>query len=218
MAKVAMGLALALGLTSFILSQESPTYYLNLREPIYFVVDPSFSTGCDGDTDVCVKKRLDVFRAGLDDWFKHFPKRFRPKTIIVFSPEEMPLRAVNFPISLQIKENGCVLGVPPTKYFGCYLTDSGSPRIIFNDPGQITTPTSAHEFGHALGLNHRDTYSIMSWGKGNKVLPIDMNDLCNLHQECPPHDETWCEGTFYDSCRCPSESFEASEESKRVCE
>ena len=40
------------------------------------------------------------------------------------------------------------------------------------------------------------------------VLPVDITLLCQMHDECPAYNDTWCEGSFYDELRCPSSSFE----------
>lgn len=189
---------------------------INLREPIYFVVEYSFYKDCDHVLEnSCLDDRLATFTAGINDWFGHFAKASRPKAIIVFSTDEIPVYARNPPIYLQIEDDGCIVDGSVRR--ACYM--QGPPtRIIFDNPENIDVPTSAHEIGHALGLDHRPSDSIMSYRDRNIVQPIDIITLCELHKECPPHDTTWCEGSFYSNCRCPSISFEKSEEGNRVCE
>lgn len=209
--------------------------YQNLNEPIYLVLEESLWANCDNyvrTTSACRKDIESFIQAGVDDWFKHFDKSYRPKAVIVFSLEDVPADTVNRPIHVSMKKNGCFFkdktnnDDPAIGHPACFSLDSGYPEIVLSESGAFTIPTAAHEFGHALGLSHpssESTFSIMSpHGRGNRVLPIDMITLCTLHDECPPHDETWCEGTFYGKCRCPSESFEDGEakrkEQKLVCE
>ncbi|OGH92608.1 MAG: hypothetical protein A2534_00165 [Candidatus Magasanikbacteria bacterium RIFOXYD2_FULL_39_9] len=188
---------------------------INLNEPIYFVVDYSFFKDCDHTPeDTCLSDRLVIFTAGIDDWFNHFAEVSRPKAVIVFSVDDVPENAANTPIYLQIEDNGCI--VEGSVRRACYM--GGTPaKIIFDNPENIDVPTSAHEIGHALGLDHRPSDSIMSYRDRNIVQPIDIITLCEQNNTCPPHDTVWCKGSFYNSCRCPSTSFEASEEG-RVCE
>ncbi len=189
-------------------------YYQNLKEPIYLVLEDSLWTDCNKRTasPTCRQDREATFRAGADEWFKHFDELHRPKAVFVSSADDVPTDAINKPIHLSMKDSGCILGQEKTKDPACFFSGPDYPKIVFAESAAFTIPTMAHEFGHALWLNHRDTFSIMNPnGKGNRVLPIDMITLCALHDECPPHDETWCEGTFSDKCRCPSASFADSE-------
>lgn len=206
-------------------------HYLDLREPIYLVLEESLWSECDNylrSTADCQNDVEVAVRAGIDDWSKHFYKPYQPDVVIVFSQEDVLADTVNTPIHLSMEEgvcdeiilqkkiDSCASASNKTEFAACYIVNSNSVKIIFNDQTAIRGPTMAHEFGHALGLDHRlTTFSIMSYGKGNRVLPIDMITMCELHKECPPHDETWCEGSFFDSCRCPSDSFEDGE-AKRV--
>ncbi len=204
------------------------TNYQNLHEIIYLMLDPSLWVDCDKNPATsrsCRQDRELIIVAGTTEWFKHFPETYRPRAKIVFSLDEVPADAVNRPIHVIMDTNGCNLA-DNEQHPACFSLDSGYPKIVFAESGAFTIPTAAHEFGHSLGLNHpgnESTFSIMSpHGRGNMVLPIDMVTLCALHSECPPHDETWCEGTFYNECRCPSESFEDSETKhkteKLICE
>ncbi len=221
--KFVVGLMLTFSLTSFLMPRKSTIPYIDLRQPIYFVVDQSFVADCeasDKNVIMCLLERVAIFKMGLDDWFKHFAEGSRPKAIITFSSELVPVNAANTPIHLEIKEGGCVSN--GTRHGACYAVEDGLIKIIFDRPQEITIPTSAHEFGHALGLQHKPNNSIMSYRVKNIVQPIDIMTLCALHQEYPPHDATWCEGSFYNSCLCPSESFESGDnknsENHRVCE
>lgn len=191
--------------------------YQNLRGPIYLVLEPSLFKDCDKNpatASTCRQGREFIFEAGINDWFKHFAESDRPEAKIVYSPEEVPANSVNRPIHVSMDENGCHLE-DKEQHPACFYSDSQYPKIVLTESAAFTIPTASHEIGHAFGLNHPEdekTYSIMSpHGKGNRVLPIDMVTLCALHNECPPHDETWCKGAFYDKCRCPSESFADSE-------
>lgn len=189
--------------------------YMKLDEPVYLVVTPSFSVGCENDVvgyEACRANRILKVKNGANEWFKHFDEATtRPQVVIVDSREELPPNPVNEVVYLKVEHNSCW---SEGKYHhACFYYEYGeSPELRFDGPADIIPNLIAHEFGHMLGLDHDDvaegTYSIMSPSVQTYVLPTDIDLLCEMHAECPPHKNVWCEGEFYDPCRCPSASFE----------
>ena len=217
----------ALGFLVFILSFNRSSYtaakkdprYISLQKPIYLVADPSFWTVCAKHpalAKTCRSVVTQIVRDGINSWLKHFNADKRPELVIVDSSKDVPALA-NTPIHLRIIKNGCVLedGAHPA----CYRTDMDVLQaIVFSEPNSISTRLVTHEFGHALGriYTHNDMpkgkYSVMSYNlPSGYVLPLDIQIMCATHTECPPHEDTWCEGGFFDKCRCPSTSYEEGE-------
>lgn len=193
--------------------------YLNLRKPIYLVTDPSFWSACENDPagyENCRALRIEQVSAGVNDWFKHFDAADRPRVTILYSKADLPSYPSNDPIYLKIKPGGCRTDGDKFNPPACYEHTPFSPlAIIFDSPEEIE-PHFAHEFGHALGRDHDDmpkgVYSVMSYKLDSSyVLPVDIQIMCEAHHECPPHEDTWCVGGFWDECRCPSASYEEGE-------
>jgi len=191
--------------------------YMNLRQPIYMITDHSFFAGCEEDANgpaACKEWRILQVKRGVSDWFEHFDEPTRPQVIIVASNGDIPDDSENTPIHLQIQSGYCndSDGAHPACYHYSYDSE---PSIVFDSHVNIDPFLSAHEFGHALGRDNDDTPekvgSVMSYSIPTYVLPIDIQMLCELHDECPSHEDTWCEGGFIDPCRCPSASFEEGE-------
>lgn len=188
--------------------------YLDLGEPIYMVTDQSFWSGCEADPagyETCRANRIENVNRGIREWFSHFDEATRPQVVIVYTKEELPPNRVNEVIYLKIKQDGC--WKDGKNHSACYRTSpDSSPTIVFDASVGIIPFIAAHEFGHALGRGHEDApadvYSVMSYTLPSQVVPVDMDLLCQIHGECPPHENTWCKGGFYDRCRCPSASFE----------
>ena len=161
--------------------------------------------------EVCRAVRVQQVENGVNEWFKHFDLATQPQVVIVYSKEELPPNLVNKVINIKVKSGGCF---SDGKYHqGCFRYAYGkTPEIVFDNSTGIMPFLVAHEFGHALGRDHDDTakdvYSIMSYTLQSYVVPVDIDLLCEMHSECPPHENVWCEGGFYDPCRCPSASFE----------
>ena len=189
--------------------------YYDLRHPIYIETDESFWSGCEADPaseEACHTFRVNRINDGIYDWFRHFDEATRPQAIVVGSKAELPADRINKRvIILRIEAGGCGKGNS-----ACYSSGLFWPtEIVFDDPKFIFSSVIAHEFGHVLGLvEHHDTqdeiYSIMLpvVEDMDYVLPVDIELLCRIHTECPPHEDTWCEGGFYDECLCPSASYE----------
>lgn len=197
---------------------------IDLREPIYLVIDKSFFSGCEYDPEKeedCRKTRIKAINDGADDWFEHFNPTTRPKVVIVYSKADLPFSPINNPIYVKLEEKTCGLTSLENTAAACYRAlKPYTPMIIFNTANDITSGIFAHELGHALGRSgkHNDVpknvYSVMSYPPldSNRVLPIDIKILCEMHPECPPHEDTWCEGGFWDKDLCPSSSYEEGEE------
>ena len=194
----------------------------DLTERFYMVTAPSFSAGCENDPagyEVCYAGRIKMVRNGVNEWFKHFDEATRPQLFIVGSEDELPSDLANPVIHLKVEHNGC--WADGKYHMACYHWEPGeSPEIRFDASADIMLDLVpflipslvAHEFGHALGLEHNDipegTNSVMSPSVQSYVLPTDIDLLCAIHAECPPHENVWCEGGFFDPCRCPSSTFE----------
>jgi hypothetical protein len=180
------------------------------------VTDPSFWVGCQDDAmgyEGCRERRINWVNKGADQWFSHFDEAFRPHVEVLYSTDDLPSDQVNEIIYLSVSSGFCGAKDDGKNYIACYRTGFGSPKIVFDDPLYIAPVVTAHELGHAFGRGHNDTsdgaYSVMSYEfKSLYVLPIDMDLMCSMHGDCPPHENTWCEGSFYDPCRCPSASYE----------
>ena len=208
-----------------IISRGCATADIDLREPIYLVIDESFWHECKYDLeteDECRESRVQQIRDGADSWFRHFDGATRPKVVIVYSEDDTPFLPVNSPIHIGLKNGYCELNKNGKPFVACYNDNPwSSPTIVFNTPDNITSAVFAHELGHALGRSgkHNDVaaevYSIMSYGprdsESEYVLPTDIKILCKMHPECPPHEDTWCEGGFWDDNRCPTYSYEEGE-------
>lgn len=196
--------------------------YLDLDQPIYLVTDPSFFAGCEESADgveACHEQRLQTVRDGADDWFDHFNESSRPQAIIVASRDEVPTDAQNTPIHLRISQGSCNESAK-TKHAACFpYGPNKEPAIVFEDVKYLVPRMMSHEFGHALGIDHSDVpkgrKSVMTPVPSSYVVPLDIEILCQIHGECPPHENTWCEASFYDPCRCPSPSFEEGEAMRR---
>lgn len=201
----------------FIDWDEDRVDFIDLSKPVYFVTDNSLWSGCKDDPagyEACCAFRVKQINNGLNDWFDHFDEATRPKAIIVFSATELPDNTENNPIYIKIKPGYCGMATSTEKAVACYSYRSSA--MIFDSAGEVTSSTTAHEFGHGLGRGHKDTpkniYSVMSYtDKTNSVVPIDIKILCKMHPECPPHEDTWCKGGFWDNDRCPSDSYEEGE-------
>lgn len=177
--------------------------YINLRHPIYLVIDKSFWSGCEDDPasyEACRMNRIEQINDGADDWFKHFDKVTRPQVVIVYSKADLPSNPINNPIYLKIKDGFCGMATKTQIAAACY-TDKflSPPAIVFNLPENIISSHFAHELGHAfgrVGKEHndmpKDTYSVMSYTlRSDHVVPIDIKILCETHPECPPHEDIW---------------------------
>ncbi len=194
--------------------------YMNLRRPIYMMTDKSLWVGCKKDPTgetACRKFRVSQIQDGVDEWFRHFDEPTRPQVIIVSSKSELPRDLFNAVIYLRIQLGGCSAyydgdGVMPG---ACYQVKRDStPEIIFEEPDDVCASLVEHEFGHVLGLKHMDPkkeiFSIMLPVvlPESYVMPVDVDAVCKLHAECPPHEDTGGECWLYDEDRCPSYSFE----------
>lgn len=191
--------------------------YMDLNKPIYMITDPSLFAGCeesDDGVEACREERLQIVRNGVDDWFDHFNESSRPQVILVASRREVPVDARNTPIHLRISPGACDDSCG--KHWACFQYGyNQQPAMVFEDVKYLTPRMAAHEFGHVLGVDHEDVpegrNSVMTRNPSAYVVPLDIDILCQIHDECPPHENTWCEGGFYDPCRCPSASFEDGE-------
>lgn len=191
--------------------------YLDLNEPIYLVTEPSFFAGCEEAAEgqyICQEQRIDEVRKGTEGWFGHFAEPTRPQVVFVASRDAVPVGAQNTPIHLRISSGFC--DDSNGKHEACFpYGPNKEPAIVFEDKKYIGPMLAAHEFGHALGIDHEDVpegrNSVMTSTISAYVVPLDIEILCQIHGECPPHENTWCEGSFYDPCRCPSSSFEEGE-------
>jgi hypothetical protein len=168
--------------------------FINLREPIYLVADPSFWSDCKNHPDgenACRKLRVEQIKNGINEWLYYFDEFNRPQLIIAYSSGELPAHMVNTPIQLKIEKDYCGKTDEGEPYPACYKDSLGSsPAIVFDLPEEIA-PHIAHEFGHALGRSHNDmpedAYSIMSYVlEAFHVLPLDIKIMCKTHTECPP--------------------------------
>lgn len=195
-----------------------PRQRMDLRQPIYLVTDPSFFSGCKSDRKgpaICKEWRLYQVKLGINDWLKHFDEPMRPQTIIVYSHDDVPESAENPVIHLRVRKGYCDEGTPPQVAACFHYIYRGEALFVFEAGNEIDAQTVAHEFGHALGREHEDTSedigSVMSSSRRTRVLPIDITLVCQLHEECPAYEDTWCEASFYDESRCPSASYEEGE-------
>jgi hypothetical protein len=215
---------LSISVGSVVVSRGCTDSYVDLREPIYLVIDPSLFTGCEYDPEKeedCRESRIKKINDGADEWFKHFAEATRPKVEIVYSEADLPLYPINDPIYIKVKKNYCGVGFFHT-IVACYEDASWAlPVIVFVLPENIDSRIFAHELGHAFDRGHWDTpenvYSVMSYNDiSDHVLPIDIKLLCKTHRECPPHEDTWCEGGFWDKERCPSSSYEEGQKTLEI--
>lgn len=208
-----------------IISRGCAEAHIDLREPIYLVIDESFWHDCKYDPetqDECRESRVNEIRDGADSWFKHFDGATRPKVVIVYSKSDVPFNPVNDPIHIRLKKDYCGMTRLGNMAGACYQDNPwSSPSITFSSPENTNHATFAHELGHALGRRgdgrlddvSSEVYSIMAYSPRDSdyVLPTDIKILCKMHPECPPHEDTWCEGGFWDDNRCPSYSYEEGE-------
>ncbi len=195
--------------------------HIDLREPIYLVIEESFWSGCEYDPEneeACRASRIKEITDGANEWFKHFNDAAQPKIVIVYSEADLPFLPENEPIHVKIQNNTCGFNLVKTRTtLACYQEKYWSrPVITFYLPDDISAAIFAHELGHAFGRGHIDTskdvYSIMSYTHDSgHVTPTDIKILCEMHPECPPHEDTWCQGGFWDKDRCPSSSYEEGE-------
>lgn len=199
---------------------EATSPYMDLDQPIYLITEDGFFAGCEEENDTadCEKGRVREVRNGINDWFKHFAEPTRPQAVFVASQEDVPSDAENTPIHLQITSGLC-----SEDAVACYYYEYDSePIMAFVFLEYVIPIMAAHEFGHALGRDHDDMpagrKSVMTPKPSAYVVPLDIQILCELHDECPPHESTWCEGGFYDPCRCPSSSFEEGEAMREASE
>lgn len=199
--------------------------YVDLRHPVYLVTDKSFFAECEKYSDgpaACKEKRIHEVRRGVNGWYRHFAEPTRPKVFIVASENEIPPDAFNEPIYLRIDKDRCKEG-GASDPAACFIFGHNIlSSIVFESPRFISPFIAAHEFGHALGRDDNDVPvgigSVMSYAIPTYVLPIDLEKMCALHAECPPHDQVWCEDSFYDILRCPSSSFEEGDAMRRARE
>ena len=191
--------------------------YFDLHQPIYLVTDSSFWAGCEEDAmgyEGCQARRTKWINKGVDQWFSHFDEATRPYAVVSYSDDELPSNRVNETIYLYLDPGFCGVKYNGKRYTACYSWGHGSsPKIVFDAPLHIAPIVMAHELGHVLGRGHEDTqegvYSVMSYEfKSLYVLPVDIDLMCSMHGDCPPYKNIWCEGSFYDPCRCPSASYQ----------
>ncbi len=180
-----------------------PRDYMDLRYPIYLITDPSFFFGCEKGlvgsviylSRGCMEDRVAAVRNGVNDWLKHFAEPTRPQVIIVESRDYIPSNARNTPISLRLETRLCDRD-DGEKKAACYsYRNSPDLATVFDSKIYITTRIFAHEFGHALGYGHNNApeggKSIMRSSPIDDVSPIDIKILCQIHSECPAHEEDW---------------------------
>lgn len=224
--------ALMLSVIIGFIARRYTTSEIDLREPIYLIVEKNFFSSCEYEEGIekelaCRESRIKEIQNGANDWFKHFNPTTRPRIVIVYSEDDLPFSPVNSPIYIRLEEGNCGLTVLGGVAAACHRDpDLPSPGITFNTADDITASTFAHELGHALGRTggwHDDTpagvYSVMSYtNDSDRVLPIDIKILCEMHPECPPHEDTWCRGGFWDPDRCPSSSYEEGERDRKAQE
>lgn len=176
-----------------------PALYLDLRQPIYLIADPSFFSGCEKESfgpKLCQAERMDTMRSGINDWFGHFYGPFRPRAYIMRSYAGIPVDVANRPIHLRIKKGFCDQHAPGSTSWACYYYPANSdPFIVFDSAIRITSRIAAHEFGHALGCGHNEEpeggRSVMRSLPDSDVMPVDLKIFCQIHKECPAHEEKW---------------------------
>ncbi len=158
--------------------------HIDLRHPIYMVTDQSFWSGCNkypAGYKACRAFRIKQVNDGINQWFDYFDRATRPRVTIVSSEKELPFGAVNEAIRLRIEAGFCDKGKAACYVYGPFSL----PEIVFVDPSGITPILVAHEFGHALGLDHVSiTGSVMFFQPYVPVTLSDIKTMCKLHREC----------------------------------
>jgi hypothetical protein len=183
--------------------------HFDLTQPVYLSIEESFYQGCEPRTS-CREDRELVLTRGAKMWFGYYDEDVRPQAVLVRPGEELPRKTKNEPIKIQAD-----FSAKPCE--ARWYWSGSETKIRFTCTSVIEPHYVAHELGHALGMleHETDRQSIMLSPKGlavwSNVTPYDLQQLCGLHTEvrCPP--TVWCEGTFYDRCRCPSATPEEGE-------
>lgn len=181
----------------------------DLTQPIYLIIEGSFYQGCEPGTS-CPDERDLMLQRGAKMWFDHYDEGSRPRVVLVKQGESVPHDAKNEAIRIQAD-----FAAEPCEarwYWG-----SGNSRIRFTCQSVIEPHFVAHELGHALGMLEHVTGRKSIMAKPNAeavwsmVTPYDLQEMCGHHPELSCPAAVWCEGTFYDRCRCPSATPEEGE-------
>ncbi len=186
---------------------------LDLREPVYLVPDESFFAGCDSrysiDEMTCRQSRINTVEVAVESWQKRLPVSSSNISVVVV--EDAPALLHNRLVHLSVRANGCSeVHLPATlTLLACYKRYG---EIVFLSVENITLKVTAHELGHAFGLDHfgdnivnsNCQKPIMSEPIGSdRVTTVDVNELCRLHPElaCGYREETLYDG-FYHAMEC----------------
>lgn len=193
--------------------------HFDLRQPIYLVADDSLWDGCETDPAgyvACQQGREEMIYNGIGMWAEHFAEATRPKALLVYPEANVPADAVNEPIHIWRGDTSSCHGPWGACYQWGPMRKTG---IVFHHPTDLTPAIVAHEFGHAIWMDGHihDRLSVMDPAASFYVTPLDMSEMCAVNGTCPSHDDTWCEGTFYDQYRCPSASPEDGDH-KAACD
>jgi len=170
---------------------------IDLRSPLCIIRDmknspPGWTSSNEWDLNHALTN-------GPNFWFKHIPNLVP----LPFYTDDESLCS-NPPIKVYVVntlKDACAT-IKYNNYFtGYHLTLSKNC---------ITPHAFAHELGHALWTFQHILFklSIMSPDGNFYVTPDDMQMMCEEHPEINCPEFKWCEGTFFDQYRCPSDSPE----------
>jgi hypothetical protein len=175
----------------------------DLSEPLYIIPAEEYYSDCRDEE--CRKQYDGELAEAANMWFRRFPENTRP-VVKVVKESEVPDDAVNPVIKLVID--------PSVSKRGHGGEWTGYYREIKFPNARFRRDLFAHELGHAMLRTSRHVtgrLSIMASPPTFYVAPEDIKMLCDAHPEVPCPSVVWCEGTYYDVCRCPSATPEEGE-------
>lgn len=170
---------------------------MDLRQPIYLVLDDSLFVYCKGtpaEVGECRAYISSQIQVGVWQWQQFFVGSL-PLFVLVTAVSQVPANAINLPVEIRVWPKVCK-ETAQNPVDACYIAPGyfTNAAIVFSRLANLRPALIAHELGHVLVGNARhynsNLPSIMQDGSlAEEVQARDVEWVCSFHAKCPVRQE-----------------------------